>query len=162
MVNSIWKILRDPEDTDDVVQEVLMTILKKMNRIRRHPNPTALILRMCINGALNHVRRNRNRRRAHEALSTHPAIAAHGPNPREALTLQEQQSNVLAALESLPRRQAESITLLAVEGLSYPEIAEAMGCRKSTVRALVSKARKRLRAACGEPDSTLQVEVQES
>ena len=50
------------------------------------------------------------------------------------------------ALTRLPDRQAEAMALLVGEELNYAEVAAAMGCREATVRGMVWKARRRLRA----------------
>lgn len=147
MVNSIWKIVRDPEDTDDVLQDVLLRVAQKVASIRKHPNPTALILRMCINLAIDSRRKTGCRIRHLNPGASVERLRTKTPSPSDQILWQERQEQVLAAIHDLPPRQAESIILLAIEDFSYPEIAQAMGCRESTVRVLVSKARKRLKAA---------------
>jgi RNA polymerase sigma-70 factor, ECF subfamily len=152
MVNSIWRIVRDPDQTEDVVQEVMLRLVTRIERIRAHPNPTAMVLRMCVNGALDHVRRRRRRGAARpypaEELPDRRNVA-----PPELLARDERRAEVLAAIAELPRRQAEALVLLAIEDVPYPEIAQTMGCRESTVRVLVSKARRRLRARLEMPST---------
>jgi len=152
MVNSIWRIVRDSEETEDVLQEALLLILKRFDRIRAHPNPTALILRLCINQALDHLRRNQrhNRNRA-EDLDIE-RLSAGTPNAAVVLMREEQRTAVFAALKTLPPREAEALLLRAVEDQPYGEVARAMGCRESTVRVLISHARKRLRALFARSD----------
>lgn len=52
---------------------------------------------------------------------------------------------VPAALLSLPERDREALVLFAVEGLTYAEVAEALGLPVGTVRSRISRARSRLR-----------------
>ncbi|MBN2310785.1 MAG: RNA polymerase sigma factor [Candidatus Hydrogenedentes bacterium] len=159
MVNAIWRITRDAHATDDVLQDVLVRMLRRFGRIRRHPNPTALVLRMCVNEAIDHVRRRRRHAVALEAVRV--AEAQRGGLTGQAEHAEAREA-VLQALGMLPKREAEAMVLLAVEELSSRDIAEAMGCRESTVRVLISKARKRLRAALKRGDIALDVEVSES
>lgn len=151
MVGSIWKIVRDPDDTDDVLQDAMVEIARKIPAVRRHPNPTALILRMCINLAIDF--RRRTGRRKSDGSRPIETFEARGPNPSEQLILRERRSRALEAIQRLPAREAESIVLLAVEGFTYGEVAQAMGCRESTARVLVMKARRRLRKMLSDDDA---------
>ena len=45
MIGIVARIMRDPEDAADVFQEVLALIWSKLERIDRHPNPHAYIIR---------------------------------------------------------------------------------------------------------------------
>lgn len=145
IVHSVWRIVRDPEDTEDVVQEVLVRILDRIEKIQKHPNPTAYILRMCVNQAIDHLRRTGSRRRLSEDLRKTVEDAPDPSSPADKYAEEELREQVLAAIRDLPKREAEAIVLSAVEELSSSEIAESMGCRESTVRVLMMKARKRLR-----------------
>jgi RNA polymerase sigma-70 factor, ECF subfamily len=144
MVNSIWRIVRDPDDVDDVLQEVLLRLLRRVGQVERHPNPTALILRTCVNAAIDHLRRGRSRNQALRSLGDSLPVMSGPPSPREVLVRRQQAEEVRMHLRHLPRREAEAIVLVVLEDLTYPEIASSMGCSESTVRVLVSKARKRL------------------
>ncbi|MCF6283899.1 MAG: RNA polymerase sigma factor [Candidatus Hydrogenedentes bacterium] len=144
MTNAVWRIVRDPSETEDVIQEVLMRIVCDMGRIRRHRNPTALMLRMCSNAAIDNIRKRAGRQRLFErwrkAPTWHP-VAEKG-NQVEHDELREA---IVGAIAQLPKRESEAVMLVCVEGLSNQECAEAMGCSASTVRVLVARARKRLR-----------------
>jgi RNA polymerase sigma factor (sigma-70 family) len=67
-------------------------------------------------------------------------------DPLEALALRE-------AILQLDARDREAITLFYWEGLSAPEIAEALGCTRTTAWAILSRARKRLRKALADETS---------
>jgi RNA polymerase sigma factor (sigma-70 family) len=126
---------------------VLVQVLKRFSRIRRHPNPTALLLRMCINQALDHLRRCRSRR---AALARLPVDSAPAPaSPAGQLAQAEDRERLLAFVGSLPAREAEAVTLHILEELDYAAVAEAMGCSQSTVRVHVGRARERFRSAFG-------------
>lgn len=145
MVNCIWRIVANADDTEDVLQEVLISIVRRFEKIRAHENPTALILRMCINHALDHARR---RKVVLVAIEDAPgkALVHDAPAPATLLIRQQERAAVLEALCRLPRREAEAVQLVAVEDQPYLDAAKAMHCRESTVRVLITKARRRLRA----------------
>ena len=162
MVNSIWRIVRHQQDTEDVLQDVLVLVMRRIGKVRRHPCPAALILRMCVNGALDHLRKRHGRGKGLESWRRGREAEPTGAAPGDRLSSEEQQAWVLELLRGLPKREAEAIVLVAVEELSYREIGKAMGCRESTVRVLVSKARRRLKAAYGGSSALLNAEVSES
>jgi RNA polymerase sigma-70 factor (ECF subfamily) len=145
MVNCTWRIVRDAADTDDVIQEVLLHVFKRFEDVRRHPNPTALLLRICTQKALDHLRRRKSRGGPPEPLP--PNITATTPSPCQQLANEEQRQQLLAFISHLPAREAEAITLHALEELGYPDVAKAMDCNESTVRVLVGRARERFRVA---------------
>jgi RNA polymerase sigma-70 factor (ECF subfamily) len=152
MVNCVWRIVRDPVETEDVIQDVLLHVLRKPDSIRRHPNPTVLLLRICVNKALDHLRNRNSRRAALDRLSAEPV--AHVPTPAQTLAEDEERTRLLEFLQTLPSRESEAITLHVLEELDYPEVANAMGCRQSTVRVLIGRARKRFREAFGSSSSS--------
>lgn len=145
MVDCIWRIVRDAHETEDVVQEALLQIFERFDEVRRHPNPTALLLRICANKALDHVRRRKSRAAALHRLATLPEPAS--TTPARDLAQADDRRAVLAFLQTLPEREAEAITLHALEELDYSAVAEAMGCTQSTVRVLIGRARARFREA---------------
>lgn len=142
MVNCVWRILRNSADTDDVIQESLMHILDKINLIRAHPNRTSLLLRICANKALDHLRRQKHRRDTLAQIEN----AAAPLTPRQHLARTEHRDLLRDFLASLPAREAEAMALHAFEELDYTEIAAAMDCNESTVRVLINRARARFRA----------------
>jgi RNA polymerase sigma factor (sigma-70 family) len=142
MVHSIWRIVRDPDVVEDVLQTALESICKQWKKVQQHPNPTALVLRICINAACDFHRRGK-RQPQEEQLSSE-SLASAQPTPRETLLEAEGRKKIIATIGKLPRRQAEALTLRALEELSYHDIAQAMGCCQSTARQLVSKARQNL------------------
>ena len=145
MMRAVWRIIRDPQDTEDAFQSALLTIWKRWDRIRAHPNPHALILHICTSAAHDALRRNVRQGKWQEAV----AIPEQIPDPA-AFTVQQisgaqQSAQVLRAIGLLPKNQARAILMRAVEEIPYGEIAAAMDCREATVRKHVARARTKLR-----------------
>jgi RNA polymerase sigma-70 factor (ECF subfamily) len=61
--------------------------------------------------------------------------------PEHELLRQEVERTVMEAVNRLPGELRDAITLREVEGLSYDEIAERMGCPIGTVRSRIFRAR---------------------
>jgi len=146
MMRCVWRIVRDPVDAEDAFQDALLSIWKHWDQVGRHPNPHALILRMCIHAAHDMMRRRSRRLQRFTSEAILPDIA----DPRESADRQLDTAQfdeiVLGAIGKLSRNQAQVILMHAVEKLSYADIALAMGCREATVRKHAARARTRLRA----------------
>lgn len=144
MIRSIWRIVRHPDDADDAMQEALATVWKKLSRVRRHPNPQALILRICINCAYD-VLRKRIKRERHEALTEiDDRMRDTKPGPSEIASGHESESAVMRAIGELSRHQATAVLMRIVQGQSYGDIAAALDCSEATARVHVKRGRDRL------------------
>ncbi|MCP4644289.1 MAG: RNA polymerase sigma factor [bacterium] len=149
MMQAVWSVTQNAEDAEEALQEALTVIWRKLARIRRHPNPRALILRICLNSACDVVRkkvRRREREARAELLTPKP-----GRSPSEEAVAKEHESLVFRAIGQLSRNQAAAIVLRLVQGQSYPAIADVLGCADATARKHVDRGRKRLRELLG-PD----------
>lgn len=143
MADCVWRIVRNSADADDVLQDVLVLVWRRFDELRDHPNPTALLLRICTQRSLDHLRRRNSRTSLLARLAG--TFSRRTPTPRQTLHATEYRDRLLAFVAALPAREAEAITLHALEELDYPAVAAAMGCRESTVRVLVGRARARFR-----------------
>jgi hypothetical protein len=72
-----------------------------------------------------------------------------GARPDQAAVQSEQRERIRRALDSLPPKARTIIMLGDVEGLSYREIADVLGCPIGTVMSRLHNARKRLKALLG-------------
>jgi RNA polymerase sigma-70 factor (ECF subfamily) len=140
MMRVIWRIVRDPDQAEDTMQEVLARIWKKLDRISGHPNPQALVMKICINGAIDSLRRQRRAPRFvnPQVLDRLPAPDSGGWEQRETET------KIREAVGRLPRKQAAAVVMRILEGQSYAEIARALGCRENTARTHVLRGRAKL------------------
>ncbi|MBN2309704.1 MAG: RNA polymerase sigma factor [Candidatus Hydrogenedentes bacterium] len=142
MLRAVWGVTQNADDAEEALQEALTLIWRKLGRIRRHANPHALILRICLNTACDVVRKKlrRRRREAHtELLTPRP-----GRSPADEAAAQEQHAIVLEAVGKLSRNQSTAVLLRLVQGQSYQAIAEALGCKDATARKHVARGRERL------------------
>jgi len=131
MVDSVWRIVRESQETEDVVQEALIHIMQRFDEVRKHPNPTALLLRICVNKALDHVRSRTSRNAAMDRLAVHPPQDT-ASTPAQDLARADDRRFILDFVRTLPDREAEAITLHALEELDYATVAESMGCSQTT------------------------------
>lgn len=145
MIRCMWRIVRDPDDAEDALQEALLTVWKRWGQVSSHPNPQALVLRICINSAHDMLRRQARRGKWLETGAIPETIPDPSPSATQGIAGAEQGTQVLRAIACLSKNQARAILMHAVEEVPYGEIAVAMECREVTVRKHVARARARLR-----------------
>ena len=141
MIATVWRIVGDPHRAPDVLQEVLAAVWAKLERIDRHPNPQAYIMRICLSRSCDHLRARRRRR---EQPFTRPSAAV-GPQPGDAVAGDETAALVREAIAALPPKQAQAVLLRAMDDCSYSEIADILRCSEATARSHFSKGVGRLR-----------------
>jgi RNA polymerase sigma-70 factor (ECF subfamily) len=144
MMRSIWRIVRDPEMAKDALQDSLTKIWKRLDRIRSHPNPQALILKICLNTSIDSLRK---RKRLHQHEKTEPLHRfpiQPDAKAHEALERKKIETEILEAIKRLPRRQAIAVLMRLIQDQPYAVIAQAMECSETTVRIHVSRGRARL------------------
>jgi RNA polymerase sigma factor (sigma-70 family) len=146
MIRSVWRIVRDPTDAEDALQDALLTVWKRWGQVRRHPNPHALVLRICINAAHDMLRRKARGLKRLDVGAIPQDIPASSPSVIQEISGADQSTQVLQAIGCLSKNQAQAILMHAVEEIPYSDIAVAMDCREVTVRKHVARARNKLRA----------------
>ena len=145
MIRTIWRIVRDSDDADDALQEALATVWKRLERIRSHPNPHAVILRICVNAAYDLLRRKIRERRRRELHAIADSRADTKPSARDVLSHEERETEIFDAIARLSRNQAQAVLMRLVQGQCYSDIAQALGCSEATARIHVTRGRARLR-----------------
>lgn len=143
LVRAVWRVLRNEADADDALQDGLTRVWMRLEQVRRHPNPEALVVRLCLNSAYDILRRRQRRGRSEVVLdaAAHPAGS---PSALERIEAQELRSELLRAIGCLSRTQAEAVLLRYADSRSYSEIAAALDCSESTARTHVERGRDRL------------------
>ena len=134
VVNIAYRIVRDADAAEDVAQDVFVSFYRK------HPADAgytgAWLHAAAVHTALNAVRA-RDRRGRHE--TDHARDSAAIAEPEHAAERQETRDEVRAALARMDERSA-SLLALRASGLSYEEIAAALGLRKSSIGTLLRRA----------------------
>jgi RNA polymerase sigma-70 factor (ECF subfamily) len=145
MMRTVWRVARDPELAEDAFQEALVTTWRKLPELASHANPTALVLRICLDAAVDQLRARQRRRRLTAPLERAGGAAAPDESPARQAEASEQTRLVLTALARLKGQQATALLLRAIHELPYATIAEVLRCSEPTARVHVSRAREKLR-----------------
>ncbi len=142
MLRTIWRVVRDPHLAEDVLQDALTTLWRKLPVLARHPNPDAFVLRVSLDAAYDHLRVHERRRRRDVSLEAREVAGCVAPAAAlDPATFSE----VRHAISRLPRRQAIAILLRALHDESYETIARTLECSEATARVHVLHAREKLR-----------------
>jgi RNA polymerase sigma-70 factor (ECF subfamily) len=143
MMKSIWRVVRHPELAEDALQDALLTIWRRIDRVRDHPCPEALVLKIALNSACDVLRRRRRLLRREEPYPAGSDPGGEDPFARR-LEGRAVEREVLAAVARLPKQQAAAVLLRIVEEQPYEDVARALDCSEATARIHVSRGRARL------------------
>ncbi|NOR54540.1 MAG: sigma-70 family RNA polymerase sigma factor [Candidatus Aminicenantes bacterium] len=145
MMRAIWRIVRHPEIAEDTLQNALTIVWKKLNRIRRHPNPQALILKICMNSAYDSLRKQKRFRKQEDSSSLlHEFPDLSGTTVPSNLERKRIEGEILKAISRLPRKQSMAVLMRIVQGQPYDVIAQMLDCGEITARIQVSRGRAKL------------------
>jgi RNA polymerase sigma factor (sigma-70 family) len=138
--------LGERELAEDVVQEVFAKVLLALPQSDRSrpvwPWLASIAHRECIDA---HRRRVLTRSRHTDLVAASPSVASDA-TARTALGRVAHDS-VAQEVTRLPTRQRAALLLFAVDGWSYADIADRLGCSVGSVKLLIVRARARLRRA---------------
>jgi RNA polymerase sigma-70 factor (ECF subfamily) len=145
MIRSIWRVVRNADLAEDCLQDALAVVWKKRFQIRLHPNPRALILKICLNAAYDSLRRLERMRRQTDLsqLDNSPAPPDHDAD--RDLEEREIAEQVQQAIRRLPRKCALAVMMRLIHEESFEAIAHALGCSEITVRIHIFRGRAQLR-----------------
>lgn len=115
-------------DRHDLMQEILLATWKAVPAFRGQAKPTTYLYRVCHNAALLWIRTEKNYRRRVEQFGAQPTELHSGS---DALA-DERLAKIYAAIHQL-KPLDRSLMLLALDGLSYREMAEVLGLSESNV-----------------------------
>jgi RNA polymerase sigma-70 factor (ECF subfamily) len=137
-------------DADDLTQEALIRAFESLHRYQRHLPFINWLYRIMVNLYIDEVRRRKRApTESFEAIPALAEIADPDSDPAERVLSRELDGRIQEALQSLPNDFRTAVTLCDVEGFSYEEISEIMGCSIGTVRSRVHRGRKLMKQRLG-------------
>lgn len=146
----VWRMLRQREDTEDVVQEVFLAAFQGLPAYRGEARLSTWLHRIAVSRAINHLQRaeeRASRARVHldDVLDALPVVAGPGASPLQALQAGELQRRLADCLGRLPAPFRAILALRDVEEAPYEGIAKTLGIALGTVRSRLARARLALR-----------------
>jgi RNA polymerase sigma-70 factor (ECF subfamily) len=138
---------------DELVRDTIQTLFVELWRGRQNLSPTDSIRFYLLKAMRRQVYRAIRQQSAVLTDTDTTDVLAFSPE-FDFITLEvqeQQQAQLRQAIDQLSHRQKEAITLLYIDGLSYPEIANMMSVQIRTVYNLVYEALERLRRLLTQP-----------
>jgi RNA polymerase sigma-70 factor (ECF subfamily) len=141
-----YSVLRNASEAEDVVQDTFVRVLRQRGRLAGVQDMRVWLVRIAWNLALDRRRRVRPEQ-MEDGLAE--ALVAKSLPQDEAFAEARRMTSVLAEIERLPGKEREVLLLSAVEELGTAEMAGVLGKSESAVRALLFRARTRLKERLG-------------
>lgn len=150
----LYQLAPDWSDTSDLAQEVFIRVYKGIRSLRNPKTFRSWLNQIVVNLFYDELRR-RPRRLPTVSIDA-PIESENGESdlvreipdpslkPDEKSLVQELDQFIRKAMAGLPEQFRTAIVLRELQGLSYEEIAEQIGCELGTVKSRIARARGRL------------------
>jgi RNA polymerase sigma-70 factor, ECF subfamily len=124
------------EEAEDIVQNVMVALFCKQEKIRHIDKPVPYLFRMVGNACIDHLRKKPNA----GSVSTDEIrdIPVDGADREKEIIAREEYERVNQLLGGIPGEQAEVIRMRIFDELSFTEIAEIMETPVTTVKSRFS------------------------
>lgn len=143
----ISRFINDPAEVHDVAQDTFIKAYKALPNFRGDSQFYTWVYRIAINTSKNYLTA-RDRRPPASDIDSQEAESfvlssglTENASPEKLLMKEQLQQAIFNTIEGLQEDLKVAITLREVDGLSYEEIADSMGCPVGTVRSRIFRAR---------------------
>ena len=144
---TIFRLTRNHEDTDDLAQETFMRAFKELGRFRRRSGFYTWVYRIALNLSFNLLKRRKKEMGGQECQDRWSGRdAGSDSSPEAASAAGELRDCLRAAVGSLPRPYRSAFILVVQQGLTHGQAARVLGCSEKTISWRMHKARKVLQA----------------
>jgi len=130
-------------DADDAAQETFLRVYRALGSYDPARPFKPWLKRIAYNTSLNTLRASKSRSRGF-IDGDFPEVADKSPRQPERMEAKQSIAGVDQAVQGLPSELRATLLLRAVEGMSYKDIASAMGVKIGTVMSRLSRARERV------------------
>ena len=149
-------IVGNYEDAEDITQDAFLKAYRNLSSFRGQSSFYTWLYRIIFNLSIDLSRKAYRRSERsledtvhqdaalHQATENHATLQTAAETPHDHLHRMEIRDRFTRALNELSPEHRTVIVLREVEGLSYAEISEAVGCSKGTVMSRLHHARRRL------------------
>lgn len=144
----VCRLLNDPADAPDIVQEVFLKVFRNIGAFRGNSSLKTWIYRIAVNEAYNHRRwfcRHQRQEVALVADEGTESMMDPGRSPFEQAADLETRALVEQALEKLNPKFRAAVVLRDIEDLNYEDIATVLDVSLGTVKSRIMRGREALR-----------------
>jgi RNA polymerase sigma-70 factor (ECF subfamily) len=155
VARTVQKVLGPDADLEDVVQDVFMEVFRSIDKFKGEAKITTWLYRVCVNVALQKIRRQQRRPEGHAAPQDD---LPHHETPLRALERKESARAVYRILDNLAPKKRTVFILHEILGMDAKEIGKIVGANVLTVRTRLHYARKEFYTASLRTDLGSEVE----
>ncbi len=149
LVNSvIARIVGNAAEAEELTQETFLRLYERPIQASETANVRAWLLRVGTNAAFNAVRSRRRRAGWLQRLAGRAESRETGDDPSSIVAARDEADRVRQVLARLPERQRAALVLRS-SGLSYAEVADALGVRPGSVGTILARAERAFREMAG-------------
>lgn len=148
LYGTLVHLLGSTQDALDVAQETFVLAWQNLASFRGDSAFYSWLFRIAHNAAVSFRRRDRRPQSMDRGRDLHgeePEDRRSANDPAHQLVSDERRQVVQAALAALPEDYRTVLVLKEMDGLSYEEIADVIGCPIGTVRSRIHRARSELK-----------------
>ena len=148
--NLALKLMKNQEDAADAAQEAFLKAYLKLKDFRGDSRFSAWLYRLTYNTCIDLLRKSQRAATVSLVRSTEDEdeqsidLADTVPGPEEQIEMRETREIVRREMERLPEEQYRILVMRELAGMSYGEIAQAVGISEGTVKSRIFRARSRL------------------
>lgn len=143
LCNYAHTLLKSKHESEEVVQQVFITIWNKREYIHIETSLQSYLYRAVHNSSLNKLKQEKIKTNHRSAIKYE--MAANAEITSESVAKEELEKSLYAAVDRLPEQCRLTFQLSRFEGLKYQEIADEMNVSIKTVENQIGKALKFLR-----------------
>lgn len=155
LYNLAVRLLRNPDDAEEVLQEAFLTIFDKIGTFEGKSRLSTWIYSIVSNAALSRLRKKSSSEVTFEedgsltkdrALFRNDHVVFHAGEPDQVLEDKELQEKINRAVDSLPEGYRELFIMKEIQKLPVKDIAAVIGINVGAVKTRLHRARLLLRA----------------
>lgn len=143
--NTALKITGSPDDALDISQDTFLKAYQNLKSFRGESRFSAWLYRLCYNASMDFLKKNRRPNEVSMTAEDGGDIQYNVPDPdaspEEQAERNELRKAVRDAVNMLPDDKREIIVMREFSGMSYADIAAALGIEEGTVKSRLNRAK---------------------
>jgi RNA polymerase sigma-70 factor (ECF subfamily) len=141
LLNLIYRMIQNYEDSNDILQETFIRIYKNRHECYKMKNFKGWVYTVSLNLARDYLRL---RKRKKEVTLNENINRSTNCNPLKNSEKKEAKRKILKAMKKLSSKYRAVFTLRDIEGMSYEEISKILNLKQGTVKSRLNRARVKL------------------